>query len=441
VKSQKQNKFSAKLKFKPDLIGLAQSFPKKFPALLNSHSINSTTGRFSILFNKSRKVKLAYDPESAKKLLSQLDKVIDNSNENNLPFYSGWFVYFSYESIKLWEKALSDLKHNSKQPLVIAFRCKSAVITDHLTKDSWVVSSSQKKLKKLRKFVCNNKCTTIGEENHFEIIEDDKEAYKKAVEKAKKYIISGDVYQVNLARKWKIKNQSTVNAASVYKELSEHNPAPFSGLFQSDEFSIISSSPERLVKVEQLQVETRPIAGSRPRSENLIKDKQLIKELLSNQKEQAEHIMLIDLERNDLGRVCKTGTVAVNEFMVIESYAKVHHIVSNVIGELNTDVTYFDVIKSTFPGGTITGCPKIRCMQVIDELETEPRGVYTGSMGYITDDGRMDLNILIRSFSMEHGELSLQAGAGIVYDSIAEKEAQESQYKAQALINSLESRN
>ncbi len=438
MKSQKQNQFSAKLEFYPDLIGLAQSFPKKFPALINSHSINPETGRYSILFCKSNKLKLAYDIESAKNLLSKFNKEIQPSGLNSLPFYSGWFVYLSYESIKLWENSLSDLKHNPNQPLVMAFRCKSAVIVDHLENKSWIVSSTKKQLKKLNQFINRNICRVAKHENHFEIIEDDKEKYKQAVEKAKDYIVSGDVYQVNLARKWQIKNLVEINPCSVYKVLSEHNPAPFSGLFQTKKFSIISSSPERLVHVENLQLETRPIAGTRPRSDNIEKDKQLINELLSNQKEQAEHIMLIDLERNDLGRVCKIGTVAVNEFMAIESYAKVHHIVSNVIGELKSNTTFLDVIKSTFPGGTITGCPKIRCMQIIDELEQYPRGVYTGSMGYISDDGRMDLNILIRTFCLEKGELNLQAGAGIVYDSIAEKEAQESQYKAQALINSLD---
>lgn len=438
MKSQCQNQFCAKLNFKPNLIGLAQSFPNIFPALIESHSVNTMTGRFSILFCKSKKMKLAFDSKSADKILKKIDRVIEDSGENDLPFYSGWFVYLSYESIKLWEHSLKDLQQDRGQPLMIAFRSKSAIIIDHIKNESWVVSSSLKKLKKLKKFIASNKPQLELKQNHFEILKDDKSSYIKAVERAKDYIVSGDVYQVNLARKWKIKNNLAIDAVSVYKTLSEHNPAPFAGVLQSKEFSVISSSPERLVKVEKRQIETRPIAGTRPRSKNVEKDKSLIKELLSNQKEQAEHIMLIDLERNDLGRVSKTGSVAVNEFMVVESYAKVHHIVSNVVGDLKDDVSFFDVIKSTFPGGTITGCPKIRCMQIINELEPESRGAYTGSMGYITDDGRMDLNILIRTFSLQKGELSLQAGAGIVYDSIAKKEAEESKYKAQALINSLD---
>jgi anthranilate synthase component 1 len=371
------------------------------------------------------------------KILAKIDKKIENSGTNHLPFYSGWFVYFSYESIKLWEKPLTNLKHNNQQPLIMAFRSKSAVIVDHQENVSWVVSSNKKRLRKLKKLVNQKGSQMTLYKNHFEVIEDDKEKYKLAVEKAKSYIVSGDVYQVNLARKWKIKHKDKIDPASIYKLLSKHNPAPFSGLFQSKNFSIISSSPERLVKVDNMQVETRPIAGTRPRSEDKDLDDQLINELLSNHKEQAEHVMLIDLERNDLGRVCKVGTVAVDEFMVIESYAKVHHIVSNVIGDLKNDSSYLDVIKSTFPGGTITGCPKIRCMQIIDELEPAPRGVYTGSMGYISNHGRMDLNILIRTFCLQQGELSLQAGAGVVYDSMPENEAQESQFKAQALINSL----
>jgi anthranilate synthase component 1 len=204
-----------------------------------------------------------------------------------------------------------------------------------------------------------------------------------------------------------------------------------------DGAAIVSSSPERLVSVQGRSVETRPIAGTRPRSDNMAADAAWAQELMSHPKEQAEHIMLIDLERNDLGRICRPGTVQVDEFMVLESYAHVHHIVSNIRGELREDVTPGQVIRAVFPGGTITGCPKVRCMEIIAELEQEPRGAYTGSMGYINRDGSMDLNILIRTMTVAGDRIRLRAGAGIVADSVPEAELDETRAKARGLLRAL----
>ena len=241
-------------------------------------------------------------------------------------------------------------------------------------------------------------------------------------------------------------------AAFVYKKLSQSNPAPFSGLAgfktESGWASVISSSPERLLSIKNNRVESRPIAGTHPRGHSDEEDKRLIERLHNHPKEQAEHIMLIDLIRNDLGRVCVPGTVQVDELMVNESYAHVHHIVSNVAGELQQDKTPVDAIKALFPGGTITGCPKVRCMEIIAELEQCSRGAYTGSMGYINRDGSMDLNILIRTFVLQEQladdkaltvgqKLSFRAGAGLVFDSIAQRELQETRAKARGLLRAL----
>lgn len=201
--------------------------------------------------------------------------------------------------------------------------------------------------------------------------------------------------------------------------------------------SIISSSPERLVCVHDGMIETRPIAGTRPRSNESVSDRAFSEELLAHPKERAEHIMLIDLERNDLGRLCVPGSIEVNELMVLESYAHVHHIVSNVRGRLRDNVSPGDVIRAVFPGGTITGCPKVRCMEIIAELEQVPRGAYTGSMGYINRDGSMDLNILIRSMVCQGERLELRAGAGIVADSNAQAELEETRAKARGLLRAL----
>jgi anthranilate synthase component 1 len=202
---------------------------------------------------------------------------------------------------------------------------------------------------------------------------------------------------------------------------------------------LLSSSPERLVQTRGGTVQTRPIAGTRPRGADRAQDQALSEELIGNLKERAEHVMLIDLERNDLGRVCRPGTVTVDELMVVETYAHVHHIVSNVRGELVAGAGPVEAMKAVFPGGTITGCPKVRCMQIIAELEGEGRGFYTGSMGYLGRDGSMDLNILIRSMLVNGARFSFRTGAGIVADSEAEKEVRETADKARGMLLAVES--
>jgi anthranilate synthase component 1 len=201
--------------------------------------------------------------------------------------------------------------------------------------------------------------------------------------------------------------------------------------------SLLSSSPERLVRVAGRHIDTRPIAGTRPRSRRPGGDAVEIPALAAHPKERAEHVMLIDLERNDLGRVCEPGTVRVDELMIIESYSHVHHIVSNVTGTLRSDVSPIGAVRAVFPGGTITGCPKFRCMQIIAELEGEGRGAYTGSLGYLTRDGRLDLNILIRTMTLAGGDLGFRAGAGIVADSDPERELEETRAKARGLLRAL----
>jgi anthranilate/para-aminobenzoate synthase component I len=204
------------------------------------------------------------------------------------------------------------------------------------------------------------------------------------------------------------------------------------------DYQIVSSSPERLVRVNNRIVDTRPIAGTRPRGRNKREDEVLRRELLLNEKERAEHIMLIDLERNDLGRISDYGSVVVDELMVTEEYSHVMHIVSNVKGVLAEGKDCFSVVKAAFPGGTITGVPKVRCMEIIDEIEETRRGPYTGSLGYIGFNGNMDLNIIIRTFLLKGGRAYIQAGAGIVADSDPEREYYESMKKAEALIKTLE---
>jgi len=280
--------------------------------------------------------------------------------------------------------------------------------------------------------------------------EEDAAAYLARVRRAKEYVRAGDIYQANLSRPWDVLLRAAHEpgnhpqgspagvSAALYERLCAANPAPFAALAQWQGISILSSSPERLVRVEGRDVDTRPIAGTRPRSRDPAREGDEMSELAAHPKERAEHIMLIDLERNDLGRVCEAGTVRVDELMTIESYQHVHHIVSNVSGRLRADVTPIGAARAVFPGGTITGCPKFRCMQIIAELEGEGRGAYTGSLGYLTRDGRLDLNILIRTMTLRGQELSFRAGAGIVADSDPERELEETRAKARGLLAALE---
>jgi len=264
--------------------------------------------------------------------------------------------------------------------------------------------------------------------------EEPAELFLARVQAAQTHIAAGDIYQANLSRRWRLRLRKHEDAALVYPALRRANPAPFAASVQVEGMSLFSSSPERLMRIEHGDISTRPIAGTRPRHGTAEQDRHDTAELVAHPKERAEHVMLIDLERNDLGRVCEAGSVVVDEYMVTESYAHVHHIVSNVRGRLRADRSPVDALRALFPGGTITGCPKVRCMQIIAELEGEGRGAYTGSLGWLGTDGDADFNILIRTLALRDGVIELRAGAGIVADSIPERELEETRAKARGLL-------
>lgn len=269
---------------------------------------------------------------------------------------------------------------------------------------------------------------------HYEM---SKKQYMDIVKRAKEYIAAGDIFQANLSQRVSA-HIGDINPWHLYRILSSINPSPFAAFMDFGDYQIVSSSPERLLRVRDGIIETRPIAGTRPRGKDTDEDELMRSELLLNEKERAEHIMLIDLERNDLGRVSDYGTVRVDELMITEDYSHVIHIVSNVKGKLVDGKDCFDAIKAAFPGGTITGVPKVRCMEIIDELEPVRRGPYTGSIGYIGFSGNMDLNIVIRTFVIKDGMAYVQVGAGIVADSDPKREYYETLKKAEALIRTLE---
>ncbi|MEW6497632.1 MAG: chorismate-binding protein, partial [Cyanobacteriota bacterium] len=268
------------------------------------------------------------------------------------------------------------------------------------------------------------------------------EDYIVAVQQAKKYIQAGDIFQANLSLRFEA--HTPFDSWSIYRALQQINPSPFASYWQTPWGAMISCSPERLIQLSGRQVQTRPIAGTRKRGATSTQDEQLAQELMANTKERAEHIMLVDLERNDIGRVCEWGTVKVNELLTIERYSHVMHLVSNIIGTLSPKCDPIDLIRGVFPGGTITGCPKVRCMEIIEELEPVKRNLFYGSCGYLDWRGNLDLNILIRTLLYTHTSDSTsgatvwgQVGAGIVADSDPQKEWYESLQKAQAQLQAL----
>ena len=265
----------------------------------------------------------------------------------------------------------------------------------------------------------------------------DRKTFTNMVRKARQYIAAGDIFQANLSQRFSAPAKG-VDPWQLYDVLSGINPSPFACYFDHGDYQVVSSSPERLVSLADGVVQSRPIAGTRPRGMDSKADTESGEALLASAKERAEHLMLVDLMRNDLGRVCHYGSVKVSEFMTTERYSHVIHIVSNVIGQLGPGKDAVSLIRAVFPGGTITGAPKVRCMEVIEELEPVRRGLYTGSAGYLAASGDMDLNILIRTIVMQDNVAYFQTGAGIVADSDPEAEYEETLHKAAAMNRALE---
>ncbi len=371
--------------------------------------------------------------------------------DTQLPFRGGWFLYLSYELAGQIEPRLRLPAPIIPTPIALATRFRSAVIRDHRGNCLWLVTEAgaHERLDELAQDIAQiiaqpeaGAAFDEPELPELTLTEDSADRYLAMVRRTLAYIRAGDIFQANLARTWTARFSEAVAPSRLYRRLRTRNPGPFNGLATWPEHAIISSSPERLVRVRGTHIDTRPIAGTRPRGQGLVDDAALSRELMAHPKERAEHIMLIDLERNDLGRVCIPGSVRVDEFMVLESYAHVHHIVSNVRGELRTGITPGAVIRALFPGGTITGCPKVRCMEIIAELEGSGtqghgRGAYTGAIGYLNSDGDMDLNILIRTLEQRDVQVELRAGAGIVADSDPERELAETRAKARGLLLAL----
>jgi anthranilate synthase component 1 len=435
-----------------ELRRLNQLFPDRYPYLLQSTAHDDGLGRFDILLafpGESRVLERICElhgphAENRTKFLSALDAWWEEervaARESTLPFLGGWFLYLGYELAAEIEPSLQ-LHIDPQLPTAFAVRCPVAIIYDHVMRQCSLVCEDESEQhaaqihRDIEELAGNQpkiKSRTMT------VTDDQPEQFTTAVTSAKKHIAAGDVYQANLSRQWTVLVPETLGSESIYESLCAANPGPFAGIARWQGTSIISSSPERLVSIDKGVISTRPIAGTRRRGKDDATDEGLSSELFAHPKERAEHVMLIDLERNDLGRVCDAGTVEVDEMMVLESYAHVHHIVSNVRGQLRDDVTPGQAIAAVFPGGTITGCPKVRCMQIIDELELAPRGAYTGSFGYLNRDGSLDLNILIRTMVKHGNDVTFRAGAGIVADSEPQAELDEARAKAEGMLRALQ---
>ena len=423
-----------------DLRELHRVNPSRYPFLLQSTARGGELGRFDILFAFPGDALVA---DAGAAFLDQLDARWRDERTgptgSSLPFTGGWFLYLGYELAAEIEPAL-ELDRDPLLPAGFAVRCPVALIYDHEAGSCQIISEVgdaavlQTVIDDVAALV---RVPDVKRAGIVDVEEEAAHAFVAAVKRAKDHIAAGDIYQANLSRQWSACTSTDLEASDVYDALCASNPAPFAGMARWGEIEIISSSPERLLEVRNGIASTRPIAGTRPRSADAKVDDSLSAELFAHPKERAEHVMLIDLERNDLGRVCKAGTITVNEMMVLESYAHVHHIVSNVQGHLRDEVTPGQAIAAVFPGGTITGCPKVRCMEIISELEQGPRGAYTGSFGYLNRDGSLDLNILIRTMVKDGDHLTFRAGAGIVADSNPDAELAETRAKAEGMLRAI----
>jgi len=357
-----------------------------------------------------------------------------------LPFTGGWLLYLGYELAAEIEPSLH--LPAAPDPLAaLAIRAPAAWIRDRAAWRAWLVAEEGHE-GLLERFAADAAQAAEAAPvsivaPRLELREEDPERFLEAVRRALAYIGAGEIYQANLSRRWWGESSAAIDPVALYARLRAVNPSPFAALLRHGNFAVVSSSPERLFSIRGDELSTRPIAGTRPRGGSPEEDAALVRSLLGNEKERAEHVMLVDLERNDLGRVCRGGSVRVDETMAIETYAHVHHIVSNVVGRLRANVSPVDVIRAVFPGGTITGCPKVRCMQIIAELEGVGRGAYTGSIGYLNRDGSGDCNILIRTITVEGARFALRAGAGIVADSDPALELAETRAKAQGMLRAV----
>ncbi len=416
---------------------------------LDSGFPKSQQGRYDIisavpictLVSHGKITKITRDNITTESTLDPFDlikaELLPNTVEHTLPFNGGAMGYFSYDLARRLEK-LPVIATDAEQIADMAIGIYTwAVIVDHHQQQSYLVGNAKSDAEwqaLIEQFSALPPSTPVTPFKVTSAIKSnmDENTYASAFEKIKQYLKEGDCYQVNLAQRFVADCKGSPWTA--YLKLRELNAAPFSGYLNLPDAQVLSSSPERFLKVTQERVETKPIKGTRPRKQNLAEDEQQIQALQNSPKDKSENLMIVDLLRNDIGKTCKKGSVKVPLIFNVESYATVHHLVSTITGELDDTHHALDLLKTCFPGGSITGAPKIRAMEIIEELEPNRRGVYCGAIGYIGFNGNMDTNIVIRTLVHSNNTIRFWAGGGIVNDSDVADEYQESFDKAKALL-------
>ena len=423
----------------------------KFMDDRNSYLFESVEGgekwaRYSIIgLPTDKKIDLSKNP------LKDIENFLKQNKAQSIPdlpdFHGGLVGYFSYETIRHIEKKLQNSsKEKLPYPDISLMVSDEVVIYDNLKKSLFIVVHGNEDTKeecherieiihkKILEPLPSQKSSKKGVINFESSVK--KEDYLEAIKKIKNYIVEGDVMQVVYGQEFSTKFEGS--PIDLYRSLRKLNPSPYMYLMKIDDLHIVGASPEILVRLQNEEVTVRPIAGTVKRGKDSNEDEELADKLKSDPKEIAEHLMLIDLGRNDVGRIAEVGSVKTTEEMKIEKYSHVMHLVSNVVGKIKKGLTSIDVLKATFPAGTLSGAPKIRAMEIIDELEPDRRGVYGGAVGYLSWTGNMDVAIAIRTAVIQGKNLSVRAGGGIVYDSDPESEYQESLNKAMSIMKAVE---
>lgn len=402
----------------------------------------TTRGQVTEIVRGAEKSHSSDDP------LALLQSMLGHKSEaiSDLPFAGGALGYWSYDLGRRYHQ-LNDAKSANNEPPEMAVGLYDwAIIVDHQQASARLVSrlrypETEQSLVRISARIVAKLAQSKDLRVAFNVVGQirpdlSRDDYRYAFEKVKTYLKEGDCYQVNLAQRFSV--QAKGDAFEAYRAMRVSNPAPYSAFLEYPELKILCASPERFLKVWQGRVETKPIKGTRARSENADEDRRMSDELRDHPKDRAENLMIVDLLRNDLSRSCEVGSVKAPKLFEVESFANVHHLVSTVEGRLSKGHDALDVLRDCFPGGSITGAPKLRAMQIIEELESQRRGVYCGAIGYVGFDGNMDVNIAIRTLTLKDGELACWAGGGIVADSECEAEYQETLDKASAMLKLME---
>ncbi|MFY3741261.1 MAG: anthranilate synthase component 1 [Candidatus Nitrosomirales archaeon] len=363
--------------------------------------------------------------------MEQLRELVPKVKDDRFRYIGGAVGYASYDAVRYWENLPLGNKKLEGYPYMEFGIYTDGILFNHRENQVHYFYLDKPRIDELK--------LEDVEEDSFEHTEPsrniDQSKFEKMVEKAKNYIYDGDIYQVVLSKRFNFDAKGDL--IKIYDKLREVNPSPYMYFLKMKDKAVIGSSPEMLVRVSSGNVETFPIAGTRPIVEDKVKNAQLKEELLHDEKELAEHTMLVDLARNDVGRVCEWGTVKVDELMTVKEFSHVQHIVSHVTGKLRKDYDCYDAFRAVFPAGTVSGAPKVRAMEIIDELEPDVRGPYAGAVGYFSFNGNCDFAITIRSMFINGTKGYVQAGAGIVADSVPENEWMETEHKANALMEAL----